>query len=62
MALVELAVASLRPDRKRLGDLMAGTTVVTGEPDFLNGVENEHKEQKLNAEKAKVAKPHPLDD
>ena len=60
MPIVELAVASLRPDRKRLGDLMAGTTVVTGEPDFVNGIENEHK--RPQAEEEKTATPHPLDD
>ena len=60
MPLVELAVASLRPDRKRLGDLWAGTTVVTGEPDFRNGIEIENK--KAESDEAKVVAPHPLDD
>ena len=60
MAIVELAVASLRPDRKRLGDLLAGTTVVTGEADFVNGLENESKQPE--AEEKEKPVPHPLDD
>ena len=60
MAIVELAVASLRPDRKRLGDLIAGTTVVTGEPDFVDGLKNENKQPE--SEEEKTATPHPLDD
>lgn len=55
--LVELAVASVRPDSRRLGDLMAGTTVVTGPPDFIDGV-------LVATEVAPVqeVKKHPLDD
>jgi len=60
MAFVELAVASLRSDRKRLGDLIAGTTVVIGKPDFVNGIENKHKQPE--AEEIPTPVPHPLDD
>jgi hypothetical protein len=39
MALVELAFASTRNDRRRIGDLIAGTIVVTGNPNQIDGVE-----------------------
>lgn len=58
-ALVELAVVSQRSDRKRLGDLLAQTVVVTGEPDFINGIEQVEKE---NNSRDEPKKPHPLDD
>lgn len=60
MPIVELVVASFRPDRKRLGDLLAGTTVVAGEPEFVNGIENVVNESESEAEQ--FIKPHPLDD
>ncbi len=57
---VELAVASLRMDRRRMGDLIANTTVVHGEPDFIYGADNPAKRQE--EEEAEPAQPHPLDD
>lgn len=35
--LVELAVASTRPDKRRLGDLVAGTVVVLNQPATMGG-------------------------
>ncbi|MFK7767030.1 MAG: RDD family protein [Mariniblastus sp.] len=58
MAMVELAVASLRQDRRRIGDLFAETTTVQGEPDFVNGVENTRKKKV----EAIPPRPHALDD
>lgn len=55
---VELAVASLRMDRRRMGDLIANTTVVHGEPDFIYGADNPAKRRE---EEAEPAQPHPLD-
>ena len=57
-SIVELATASIRPDSRRLGDLLAGTTVVTGPPDFIDGEPVEHPE----TTSPKPVKKHPLDD
>ena len=57
--LVELAVASLRNDRRRIGDLIAGTVVVMGPPKWIDGAEVEVASA---AESAAIAVPHPLDD
>ena len=57
-SIVELATASLRPDSRRWGDLLAGTIVVTGPPDFFDG------EPVAPPETAspEPVKKHPLDD
>lgn len=57
-SIVELATASIRPDSRRLGDLLAGTTVVTGPPDFINGEPVELPE----TTSPEPVKKHPLDD
>ena len=57
-SIVELATASIRPDSRRLGDLMAGTTVVTGPPDFIDGEPVELPE----TTSPEPVKKHPLDD
>ena len=57
-SIVELATASLRPDSRRLGDLMAGTIVVTGPPDFVDGDPVERPEKNS----PEPVKKHPLDD
>jgi uncharacterized RDD family membrane protein YckC len=56
MALVELAVASFRSDRRRIGDLLANTIVVADPPDSIDGVEQVRKQAIV--EEPKV---HPLD-
>ena len=38
IALIELAIASTRNDRRRIGDLIAGTIIVTGKPNQIDGV------------------------
>lgn len=43
--LVELLVSMVRPDKKRLGDLLCQTQVVTGPPQFIDGVPVVAKEQ-----------------
>jgi len=57
-SIVELATASIRPDSRRLGDLLAGTTVVTGPPDFIDGEPVELPE----TTSPEPVKKHPLDD
>lgn len=57
-SIVELATASLRPDSRRLGDLMAGTIVVTGPPDFVDGEPVAPPEITT----PQPVKKHPLDD
>ncbi len=43
--------------------MIAGTVVVTGEPDFISGKENQNKIKQADVARAEeVAKPHPLDD
>ena len=57
-SIVELATASIRADSRRLGDMLAATTVVTGPPDFMDG-------DPVEAPVADVPEPvkkHPLDD
>lgn len=56
--LIEVFVASIRSDRRRVGDLIAGTLVVKGPPKWVDGVEVEP--QKANKEPAPAR--HPLDD
>jgi uncharacterized RDD family membrane protein YckC len=56
--LVELVVASTRPDGRRLGDLIAGTVVVKGPPRWINGKEVKNQ---ANAKDRTPAR-HPLDD
>ena len=58
--LVELFFASFRKDRRRMGDLLAGTIVVSGGPAFIEGVA-QPTESDLRSEEVKPAK-HPLDD
>ena len=59
-SMVELAVANFRPDRKRLGDLWAGTMVVHGPADIVDG---ERVEPTVaEAEAVAALKKHPLDD
>lgn len=55
-AVVEFLVAMIRQDRRRLGDLLAGSIVVKGKPQFIDGVE-------VPAEAVVVKEPtkHPLD-
>ena len=55
-SIVELATASIRPDSRRLGDLLAGTIVVTGSPDFFDG------EPVAKPILSKPVEKHPLDD
>lgn len=57
-SIVELATASIRSDSRRLGDLLAGTIVVTGPPDFFNGQPVEKPDHAIS----KPAEKHPLDD
>ena len=57
-SIVELAVANFRPDRKRLGDLWAGTMVVSESP---ASVEREAVARQADQIDQKVEK-HPLDD
>ena len=57
-SIVELATASIRPDSRRLGDLLAGTTVVTGPPDFIDG----EPVELLETTSPEPVKKHPLDD
>ena len=59
-SMVELAVVNFRPDRKRLGDLWAGTMVVYGPAQIVDGVRVEPTV--VEAEEAAVPKKHPLDD
>ena len=59
-AIIELVVANSRHDRRRLGDLLAKTTVVTGKPDFINGIENKVKKAEEAIQETRA--PHPLDD
>ena len=58
MPMVELVVANVRKDRRRLGDLMANTYVVTGPPNFYGGKPVIAEP----VEKPKVQKKHALDD
>lgn len=60
MALVELAVASIRNDRRRIGDLLANTVVVTGPPNTVGGISQNATPP--TAEATAVAVKHPLDD
>ncbi len=60
MAVIELATASFRADRRRLGDLIAGTLVVHGPPKMINGVQQEVIAEPNAAEVAPVK--HALDD
>jgi len=57
--LVELVVANVRQDKRRLGDLIANTMVVTGPPATINGIPVETPAQ---PEEEKAPTPHPLDD
>lgn len=57
-SIVELATASIRPDSRRLGDLLAKTIVVTGPPDFIDGQAVEKPADTAPEPKKK----HPLDD
>ena len=58
--LLELAVASFRPDGRRIGDLLADTTVVMGRPKWVNGQEVVLFPQESEIQSPSV--PHPLDD
>jgi uncharacterized RDD family membrane protein YckC len=59
-SIIELAVANFRPDRKRLGDQWAGTMVVYGPAQIVDGF---RVPEKVSAEeKEKAPKKHPLDD
>jgi uncharacterized RDD family membrane protein YckC len=60
MAVVELAAASFRADRRRIGDLIAGTFVVHGLPKSIDGVEQKILAYPDEAESAPVK--HALDD
>lgn len=62
MALVELAIASGRNDRKRIGDLMARTTVVAGPPKWVDGIEHELSSPKTTVSAKPTTEKHPLDD
>lgn len=57
-SIVELATASIRPDSRRLGDLLAGTIVVTGSPDFIDGEPVAKPDPALS----QPVEKHPLDD
>ena len=59
-SIVELAVANFRPDRRRLGDQWAGTMVVYGPAQIVDGVRV--KEEVTAEEMEKPPKKHPLDD
>ncbi len=59
-ALLELVVASARVDKRRLGDLFAATTVVTGPPDWMDGREVARSAPQIEAQGQSI--PHPLDD
>ena len=59
-SMVELAVANFRPDRKRLGDLWAGTMVVHGPAQIVDGKRVEPTV--AEAKEAAAPKKHPLDD
>ena len=58
-SLIELAMANFRSDRKRLGDLWAGTMVVHGSAQIVDGV---RVKEEVPAEMAEAPKKHPLDD
>ena len=55
---VELAVASTRTDRRRLGDLIANSVVVTGTPKTIGGVD----QQIISESKPAAPVKHALDD
>jgi uncharacterized RDD family membrane protein YckC len=59
-ALLELLVSSVRPDNRRLGDLLADTTVVMGPPAWIDG--REVVEYPMENEIQSPVIPHPLDD
>ena len=59
-SIIELAVANFRSDRKRLGDQWAGTMVVCGPAQIIDGVRV--KEESSAEETEKAHKKHPLDD
>jgi hypothetical protein len=61
MALVELAFASTRNDRRRIGDLFAGTIVVTGKPNRIDGVEQISEDLAVNLANQPPVR-HALDD
>lgn len=62
-SIVEIVVASVRDDRRRLGDLWAGTIVVQGEPDrSQDGSVNQQANEKMVVEGVSPQKKHPLDD
>jgi uncharacterized RDD family membrane protein YckC len=61
MALVELAFASTRNDRRRIGDLIAGTIVVTGNPNQIDGVEQVPETSAVNLANQPPVR-HALDD
>lgn len=56
MAVVEFAFMLIRKDHRRMMDLVANTTVVSGPPNFINGIE-----QPLEAEVIEELAKHPLD-
>ncbi len=59
-SLTELAVANFRADRKRLGDLWAGTMVVHGPANMIDG--ERVKEGSSSGRTEQAPKKHPLDD
>jgi uncharacterized RDD family membrane protein YckC len=61
LAFLELAAASFRSDRRRFGDLVAGTVVVQGGPKGSAG-EKTTQEMKAEAERQSPPAKHPLDD
>ena len=59
-SVVELVVTNFRPDRRRFGDLWAGTMVVQGPANIVDGVRVKEEAQPDKPEEA--PKKHPLDD
>ena len=59
-SVIELVVTNFRPDRRRFGDLWAGTMVVQGPANIVDGVRVKEEAQPDKPEEA--PKKHPLDD